>query len=54
MIRQVGVDRVVMGSDCCFAIGEEHPVASVNRLSELSAAERELILGRTAERLLKL
>jgi aminocarboxymuconate-semialdehyde decarboxylase len=54
VIRQVGIDRVVMGSDYCFAIGDEHPVASVNRLKGLSAAERELILGQTAARLLKL
>ena len=54
VIRQVGVDRIVMGSDYCFSIGDEHPVASVNRLNELSVAERELILGKTAARLLRL
>lgn len=54
VIRQVGVDRIVMGSDYCFSIGDEHPVASVNRLKGLSVAERELILGNTAARLLKL
>jgi aminocarboxymuconate-semialdehyde decarboxylase len=55
VIRQVGVDRIVMGSDYCFAIGDERPVASVNRLGAwLSTAEREMILGGTAAKLLKL
>jgi len=55
VVRQVGVDRIVMGSDYCFQIGDEHPVATVNRLSKsISVAEREMILGRTAARLLKL
>lgn len=55
VVRQVGVDRIVMGSDYCFQIGDEHPVATVNRLSKsISVAEREMILGKTAERLLKL
>ena len=54
-IRQVGVDHIVMGSDYCFQIGDEHPVATVNRLSKsISVAEREMILGKTAARLLKL
>ena len=49
VVRQVGVDRIVMGSDYCFQIGDEHPVATVNRLSKsISVAEREMILGKTA------
>ena len=55
VIRQVGVDRIVMGSDYCFAIGDGHPVATVNRLSgSISVGEREMILGRTAAQLLKI
>jgi aminocarboxymuconate-semialdehyde decarboxylase len=54
VIRQVGVDRIVMGSDYCFSIVDEHPVESVNRLNWLSAAEREIILDGTAAKLLKL
>jgi aminocarboxymuconate-semialdehyde decarboxylase len=54
-VPQVGVDRIVMGSDYCFQIGDQHPVATVNRLSaSISMAEREMILGKTAARLLKL
>lgn len=55
VIRQVGVDRVVLGSDYCFGIGDPHPVRTVERLqTSLSAAEREMILGTTAAKLLKL
>lgn len=55
VVRQVGVDRIVMGSDYCFQIGDDHPVATVNRLGKsISVAEREMILGKTAARLLKL
>jgi len=41
----------VTGGDYCVAIGDEHPVARVNRLNELSVSEREPILGKTAARL---
>lgn len=54
VIRQVGVDRIVMGSDYCFGIGDEHPVATVTGFDQLSGAERERVLGGTAARLLKL
>ena len=55
VIRQVGVDRIVLGCDYCFQIGDEHPVATVNRLSEsISVEEREMILGKTAARSLQL
>lgn len=53
-IRRVGVGRTVMGGDYCFQIGDERPVATVNRLSKsISVEEREMILGKTAARLLK-
>ncbi len=50
-----GVNRIVMGSDYCFQIGNEHPVATVNQLSgSISVEEREMILGKTAARLPRL
>jgi aminocarboxymuconate-semialdehyde decarboxylase len=52
LIRLVGADRVVLGSDYCFDMGLTDPVGDVERLDALSAAERDLIIGRTAERLL--
>ena len=55
VIREVGIERIVMGSDYCFGIGDDHPVATVNRFgASLSRAEREMILGTNAAKLLKL
>ena len=53
LIRQVGADRVILGSDYCFDMGLERPVEAVERLG-LDAGDREAILGRTAARLLKI
>jgi aminocarboxymuconate-semialdehyde decarboxylase len=52
LVKQVGVDRVVMGSDYCFDMGPEQPVDVVERLTTLSQNDRDLILGTNAARLL--
>jgi aminocarboxymuconate-semialdehyde decarboxylase len=52
LIRLVGADRVVLGSDYCFDMGLEDPVADVHRLG-LADVERERVLGGTAARLLR-
>lgn len=52
LVRQVGADRVLLGSDYCFDMGLDRPVETVERLDNVTAGERELILGRTAARLL--
>ena len=54
LIRLVGADRVVLGSDYCFDMGLTDPVGTVERLDALTAAERDLIIGQTAVRLLRL
>ncbi len=54
LIRQVGADRVVMGSDCPADMGYTRPVDVVERLGDLSAAERDAIVGGNAARLLGL
>lgn len=54
LVRLVGADRVMLGSDYCFDMGHERPVDVVDRLTELSAAERGQILGETAARLLRI
>jgi len=54
LIRMVGADRVTMGSDYCFDMGLTDPLGDIERLDALSAAERELIIGKTAARLLRL
>ncbi|HXS53416.1 MAG TPA: amidohydrolase family protein [Usitatibacter sp.] len=53
LIRQVGADRVLLGSDYCFDMGLERPVEAVERLG-LGDRDREMILGRTAARLLRM
>jgi predicted TIM-barrel fold metal-dependent hydrolase len=53
LVRQVGADRVVAGSDFPADMSDATPVASVERLAELSTAERDLILRGNAARLLK-
>ena len=54
LVRLVGADRVVPGSDYCFDMGLTDPVGTVERLSALSDAERDLILGTAAAKLLRL
>jgi aminocarboxymuconate-semialdehyde decarboxylase len=54
LVRQVGADRVLLGSDYCFDMGLEQPVKTVQRWKGLKPAERDLILGRTAEKILKI
>jgi aminocarboxymuconate-semialdehyde decarboxylase len=54
LVRLVGADRVVLGSDYCFDMGLTDPIGTVNRLTALSDAERDLILGTTAAKLLGL
>jgi aminocarboxymuconate-semialdehyde decarboxylase len=54
LVRLVGADRVVLGSDYCFDMGLTDPIGTVEHLSALSDAERDLILGTTAAKLLRL
>jgi aminocarboxymuconate-semialdehyde decarboxylase len=54
LIERVGVDRVVMGSDCPADMSYTRPVDVVERLAPLSAGEREAVLGGNARRLLRL
>jgi aminocarboxymuconate-semialdehyde decarboxylase len=51
VISQVGVDRLMIGSDYCFAIGCDHPAQLVMDLN-ISDADRNLILHGNAERFL--
>lgn len=54
LIRTVGAERVMLGSDYCFAIGHDRPVEVVTRLASLSRADQAKILGANAARLLRL
>jgi aminocarboxymuconate-semialdehyde decarboxylase len=53
VISQVGVDRIMLGSDYCFEVGYERPVQVVDEL-RLNSEQRKMILGGTAARILKL
>lgn len=54
LVASAGNDKVLLGSDYPFAMGDLDPVASVNRLKSLPSSESEKILGGNAARLLKL
>jgi aminocarboxymuconate-semialdehyde decarboxylase len=48
LIRMVGPDRVVLGSDFPFNMGLDRPVEVVERMKGLSAKQKDMILGGTA------
>jgi aminocarboxymuconate-semialdehyde decarboxylase len=54
LVDQVGADRIMLGSDYCFDMGHDAPVDVVDRQQSLSDADRQAVLGGTAESLLKL
>ena len=54
LVRLVGADRVTLGSDYCFDMGLTDPVATTARIEGLSDADRKMINGGTAARLLRL
>jgi len=54
LVKLVGADRVTLGSDYCFDMGLDDPVAVVKRIKGISAAERSKICGGNALRLLDL
>jgi len=54
LVRLVGADRVLLGSDYCFDMGLTDPVATVSRIEGLGESERAMIKGGTAARLLHL
>ena len=51
VISQVGVDRIMLGSDYCFDMGYERPLQLVDEL-DLSPDKRAMILGGNAAKLL--
>jgi aminocarboxymuconate-semialdehyde decarboxylase len=54
LVRLVGADRVTLGSDYCFDMGLDDPLATVGRIEGISEKERSLIKGENAARLLHL
>jgi aminocarboxymuconate-semialdehyde decarboxylase len=54
LVRMVGADRVVLGSDHPADMGYTQPLAFVESIPQLSTYEGELILGGNSARLLKI
>ena len=52
LIQWAGVERVVVGSDYPFPMGDLTPVDTLDRVTTLSDSDRALILGGNVERLL--
>jgi aminocarboxymuconate-semialdehyde decarboxylase len=53
VIKEVGAQRVMIGSDYCYSMGYDRPLQFLDEL-DLSSAQRSMIRGGTAARLLKL
>lgn len=54
LISTCGADRVVLGSDYPYDMGDPHPVSSVQALKDISREDKERILGQNAAKLLKM
>jgi aminocarboxymuconate-semialdehyde decarboxylase len=54
LVRMVGADRVTLGSDYCFDMGLDDPLATLGRIAGISEEEKKLIQGKNAARLLRL
>jgi len=54
LVKLVGADRIMMGTDYCFDIAYQQPVQIVEQTPGLNAGERALILGGTAAKLLRI
>ncbi len=54
LIDKFGAAQVLLGTDYPFDMGEEDPVGLIDSVPRLKPAEKELIMGRTAARLLKI
>jgi len=54
LISTSGADRVVLGSDYPYDMGDPHPVSTVQALDSISHEDKEKILGKNAAELLKI
>ena len=54
LVELVGAERILMGSDYCFAIADNDPVKTVNAMKSVNDRQREQILWGNAARLLRL
>lgn len=54
LVKLVGAERVTLGSDYCFDMGLDDPLATVARIPGISEKDREMIAGSNGARLLNL
>ena len=54
IVRVMGASRVVLGTDYPYDMGQDTPVAVLDKITDLSAEDRELITAKNAIGLLKL
>ena len=54
LINRYGADHVVLGTDYPYDMGEDDPLGLIAQVKKLSRADRELITGGNAARLLKI
>lgn len=54
LIKRVGADRVLLGTDYPFDMADPEPVARMQRLTGIPKKDKQLVLGANAARLLKL
>src|SRR6267143_444774 len=53
VISEVGAERIMIGSDYCLDMGYERPVHFLDQIN-MTSAQRKMILGNNAARILKL
>lgn len=53
LVREVGAERILLGSDYCFDMGYDRPVQFLEQIN-VTSAQRRMILGGNASRILKL
>jgi aminocarboxymuconate-semialdehyde decarboxylase len=54
LIDRFGADHVVLGTDYPYDMGEEDPLGLIAQVKKLPRADRDLIQGGNAARLLKI
>jgi aminocarboxymuconate-semialdehyde decarboxylase len=54
LLRLFGAERVALGSDYPFPLGEQTPGALIESLSDISSAEKSRLLAGTAQEFLGL
>ena len=54
LVESVGAERIMLGTDYPFDMGDHNPIRSVDSLSNLSGGQREMVIGGNAAALLKI